>query len=194
MARTGMANPILKLRQLANAGTADYALAGVTFWSDDQLQTILDQHREDIFSQQLESVSTVSGGTSYSYDYYSTPGDYEEGTPFFQVTDSQGNAVTPVVNYGIGHMSFGTVSQGGTVYYLTGRSFDINAAAAHVWKSKASHVADAYDFSVDGHSMNRSQLSKQYMEMAKLYSSQAKVQSVQMVRGDYGRRWEWGGY
>lgn len=190
MARAGMENPILKLRQLTNAGTADYALAGVTFWSDDQLQAVLDQHREDIFSQQLQAVQTVSGGTPYTYDYYSTPGDYEEGTAAFQVTDSQGNAVAPTVNYQMGHLSFGTASQGGTAYYLTGRSFDIPAAAAHVWKSKAAHVAEAYDFSVDGHSMSRSQLSKQYMEMAKLYSSQAKVQSVQMVRGDYGCRWD----
>lgn len=184
MARTGMANPILKLRQLAAAGTADYALAGVTFWTDDQLQSILDQHREDIFSQRLEIVPTVTGGTTHYYDYYCTPGDYEQGTAAFQVTDSLGNAVTPTINYEAGHLSFGTTDQGGTVYYLTGRMFDMSAAAAHVWRSKAAHVADAYDFSADGHSMSRSQMQRQYLEMANVYAGQAKITNVQMVRGD----------
>jgi len=172
-------------------GTADYALAGLTFWSDDQLQAILDQHREDIFSQQLQAVPTYLAGTTYYYDYYATPGDYEQGTAAFQVTDSQGLAVTPTINYEMGHLSFGTVSQGGTVYYLTARLFDVAAAASQVWRSKAAHIADAYDFSVDGHSMSRSQMQKQYLEMAKLYGSEAKVQSVKLVRDDLGGN-SWG--
>lgn len=184
MARSGLANVILKLRQMTNAGTADYSLAGVTFWSDDQLQAVLDQHRTDIFSQQLQTVPTVVGGTTYYYDYYCTGGDYEQGTAAFQVTDSLGNAVAPTVNYQMGHLSFGTVNQGGTTYYLTARAFDVSAAAAQVWKAKAAHVADAYDFSADGHSMSRSQLQKQYLQMASLYAGESAPVSVSMMRGD----------
>lgn len=165
-------------------GTADYTISGQTYWSDDQLQTVLDQHREDVFSEALEAVPTVRGGTTYWYDYYCTPAVYEEGTATFQVTDALGNAVTPTVNYQMGHLSFGTVSQGGTAYYLTARKYDLNGAAAQVWNDKASYVSSAYDFSADGHSMSRSQLSKQYREMAAQYARKAKVTSITMRRGD----------
>lgn len=184
MARDGMANPILKLRELTNAGTADYALAGVTYWSDNQLQSMLDRCRTDIFSERLEVVPTITGGTTHYYDYYATPREYEQGTAVFQVTDSLGNAVAPTINYEMGHLSFGGVDQGGTVYYLTARAFDLNAAAAQVWRSKAAHVADAYDFSADGHSMSRSQMVKHYREMAQLYAGQAQPTAVRMQRSD----------
>lgn len=186
MARSGLANPILELRRMTNAGTADYSIAGLSYFTDDQLQTVLDQHREDVFSESLEAVPTVRGGTTYWYDYYCTPAVYEEGTATFQVTDSLGNAVTPTVNYQMGHLSFGTVDQGGTAYYLTARRYDLNGAAAQVWNDKAAYVAMAYDFSADGHSLSRSQMIKQYREMAQIYSGKAKVTSVTMRRGDEG--------
>lgn len=184
MARSGLANVILKLRQLTNTGTADYSVASTTYWTDDQLQTVLDQYREDILSESLERIPTVSGGTPFYYDYYCTPREYEQGTAVFQVTDAGGTAKTPTVNYEMGHLSFGTVDQHGSAYYLTARAYDLNAAAAHVWRSKAAYVAGAYDFTADGHSMSRSQMVKQYKEMAALYASQAKPMSAQLMRSD----------
>lgn len=185
MARTGMTNVIAYLRQLTSVGTSDYSIAGVSFWTDDQLQNLLDRNREDVFSERLEAVPTETGGTTYYYDYYCTPAIYEEGTAAFQVTNSLGNAQSPdSINYQMGHISFGTVDQGGSAYYLSARRFDINRAAAELFRAKAANVAAYYDFSADGHSMSRSQMVKHFQEMARMYASQAKPLTVQMRRGD----------
>lgn len=185
MAHSGMANPILKLRELTNVGTADYTLGTVTYWTDDLLQGVLDRYRTDIFSERLEAVSTLRAGTVYYYDYYATPREYEQGTAQFRVTDAAGNAITPdTINYEAAHVSFGTVNQLGSAYYLTARAYDLNAAAATVWRAKAANVSAYYDFSADGHSMSRSQMVKQFQEMAQLYASQAMPVSVTMRRGD----------
>lgn len=186
-ARTGMANTIARLRGLAQVGTADYTVASVAYWSDDQLQVVLDQNRTDVFSEALESVPTMDGsGTAKYFDYYCTPAEYEEGTAQFQVTDSRGNAVTSnaTINYQAGHISFGTVNQMGTAYYLTARRYDLNAAAADVWRSKAANVAAYYDFNADGHSMSRSQMKKQFIEMANEFAMQAQPVQVRMRRSD----------
>ena len=185
MARTGMSNPIIKLRSLTEAGSADYTVNAVTYWTDDQLQTVLDTYRTDVFSETLEPVITYDGsGTANYYDYFCIPGDYEEGTAQFRVTTSLGSAVTPTINYQAGHLSFGAVNQAGTAYYLTARRFDISAAAADVWRRKAAHVAEAYDFSADGQSMSRSQMKKHFSEMAQMYSGQAQPSTARLTRDD----------
>ena len=43
--RTTMAELITDLRALTDASTSDYTAGGVTFWSDQQLQDILDGRR-----------------------------------------------------------------------------------------------------------------------------------------------------
>ncbi len=186
MARSTMANPLLRLREMCAAGSADVTVNGVAYWTDDQLQATLDQHRVDIFSERLEDVATYNGsGTALYYDYYCTPGDYEEGTATFQITNSLGSVVTPdSVNYQIGHISFGTVNQQGTAYYLTGRRFDLNGAAADVWRRKAAQVAMSYSFTADGQTLNRNQMIEHCKAMVDLYASQAEPIRVEMRRGD----------
>lgn len=185
-ARTGMANPILKLRNLAQVGTADYQVGTVYYWTDNQLQDVLDDHAVDLWRYPLTSQYTNDGsGTAKYYDYYFPPSDYDEGTAAFIVANSLGSAVTPTTyEYMRGHLSFGTVNQLGTAYYLTARKFDINASAADVWKRKASQVASAYSFSADGQTMNRSDLQKQYLQMAREFEALSEPMTVSVTRGD----------
>jgi len=42
-ARDGMTNIIATLRAWTEAGTADYSVAGTTYWDDGQLQDTLDR-------------------------------------------------------------------------------------------------------------------------------------------------------
>lgn len=186
--RSGMANPIQRLRGMTNAGIADFTVGAVSWFSDSQLQQILDTHRVDVYREPLtDQVTYDSGGTARYYDYYFAPGEYEEGTAAFIVATARGSALAGTVmsiDYQAGHISFGTVSQGGTAYYLTARRYDINAAAADVWRQKASLVASAYDFEADGQRMNRSQLFKQYTQMAQMFESQAAPMTARMVRSD----------
>jgi hypothetical protein len=60
----------------------------------------------------------------------------------------------------------------------------MNGAAGDVWTQKAGHYAEAYDFSTDNHSLHRSQMVKQCLDMAKYYYQGAAVQSVSMERAD----------
>ena len=188
-ARTGLANPLLKLRALTNAGTADYAVGTIHYWSDDQLQIILDAHRTDVYRELTQAQPIPDSGTALYFDYYTQPGDdghaYEEGTAF-KVADSVGGTVSPTINYQEGHLSFGTVDQRGTAYFLTARRFDLNAAAADVWRQKMAQVAMAYSFTADGQSLSRNQMIQQCKTMAELYDSLSQPVRVQMVRGDSG--------
>lgn len=187
MARSGMVNPIKKLRNAAQVSLNDYAIGGVNYWTDDQLQEILDATRRDVyFAPTYPEMRATTGGTGLYYDYYFSGGDWEEGTATFIIQDTTGGTPNPSgysVNYRAGHIAF-TADQRGTAYYLTARVYDINSAASEVWRTKAAQVASAYDFSADGHSMNRSQMQKHYLEMATHFAGLGAPVNVTMVRND----------
>ncbi len=183
--RTGMSNPIARLREMGQASTADFTLSGTAYWTDAQLQDVLDSYRQDFFAVALEARSMLdSGGTARYYDYYFEPGAWEEGTPNFVIANASGGTVAPTIDYQAGHASFGTVSQGGTPYYVSGRKYDVFAAAAEVWGKKASAISDKYDFSADGQSLSRSQMHAQYLQMATEYASMALPMNARALRPD----------
>ena len=192
-ARTGLSSLITELRGMTEAGTADYTVTSSTFWSDDQLQDILDIHRQDVIHEQLQPYPVQVAGGSVSYkDYRSSFGYYEAttgGTAVFYVQDPTGATVgtanyTPDYRRGVVLFS---ANQFGTAYYLTGSSYDLNASAADVWRRKAAHVAPtSFDFSTDNHSISRSQVYAHALEMADYFENKSgnAVQSVQMYRSD----------
>jgi hypothetical protein len=70
---------------------------------------------------------------------------------------------------------------------LTGSSYDLQSAAADVWRRKASHVAPtSFDFSTDNHSVSRSQVYQHCLEMAEFYEDRGanSIQVVPMFRSD----------
>lgn len=193
MARTGMTNLLTELRGLTEAGTADYTVGTATYWADDTLQDILDIHRTDVIREQLQTYPNYVSAGSISYtDYRSTFAYFEAttgGTVIFYVQDAAGSTIgtanyTP--DYRRGQLIFGA-DQGGTAYYLTGRSYDLNAAAADVWRRKAAHYApSSFDFSTDNHSIKRSQVYDHCLAMATYFESMSKhsIQVVEMFRSD----------
>ena len=193
MARSGMSSLITELRGLTEAGATDYTVTSSTYWSDDHLQDILDLHRHDIIFEQLSMYPVQIAGGSISYqDYRSGFGFLEAttgGTSILYLQDSTGATIgtanyTP--DYRRGQFQF-SANQSGSVYYLTGRSYDLNAAAADVWRRKAAHVAPtSFDFSTDNHSISRSQVYKHSLEMADYFEGKSSnsVTTVQSFRGD----------
>lgn len=193
MARTGMANLITELRGLAEAGTADYSVTSTTYWTDDQLQDVLDLHRRDVIFEPLQMYPVQIAGGSISYqDYRSSYGFYEAttgGTSILYLQDSTGANIgtanyTP--DYRRGQFQF-SADQAGSVYYLTGRSYDIQASAADVWRRKAAHHAPtSFDFTTDNHTIHRSQVYQHCKEMADFFDGQssASIQTVSMFRSD----------
>jgi hypothetical protein len=193
VARIGMASLIAELRGLTEASPSDYIIAGNPYWVDAQLQDVLDIHRVDVIFEPLQSYPVQVGGGSISYkDYRSGYGYFEAttgGSAIFYLQDSTGAVIassnyTP--DYRRGQVQF-SADQAGTTYYLNGRSYDLDAAAADIWRRKAAHYAPgAFDFSTDNHSIRRSQVYQHCIEMAKHFegASTQAVTTVSMFRGD----------
>jgi hypothetical protein len=193
-ARTGLTDLLLRVRAMCDAGTADYTQTGGTavYWDDDQLQLVLDRHRQEVTFAPLEAIpQRVGGGTVEYREYRSEYANFEKttaGTSIFIVEDGLGaNASTAdyTPDYARGVVTF-TNNQDGTAYYVTGRSYDLNAAAADIWRTKAAQAAKRFDFSTDNHSVSRSQLYKHALEMAAYYEGQQSVRVTTLFRSDNG--------
>ena len=155
MARTGMDNLITRLRGLTNAGTADFSIAGTSYFTDNQLQDVLDANVTLVENQAITWLPDTIGGGSIEWHRALTGyRDFEEadsGTAQWALRDAQGTLqgtanYTP--NYVSGELNF-TADQGGTIYYLTARSYDLNNAAADIWQRRQSYYADWVDISSD---------------------------------------------
>ena len=193
MARTTMADIITELRGMANAGTADYTITSTTYWSDDQLQSILDRNRMDVHQELLHSEQKwVGAADAEYYDYYSAYDWFEQtdgGTAIFVIEDAIGTDVGTALytaDYQAGRVTF-VSDTGGADYYLSGRIYDLNGAAADVWRKKAVQVAassSGFDWSTDNMSMKRSQQVSQARDMVGYYEGQAWPKTAVMYRGD----------
>jgi len=189
-ARASMADLLLTLRGLANAGSAEYTVNGSAYWTDDQLQAVLDRHVTSFRHESLAPLPITGSGGSLTYFDYQCARRFLEstsgGTARFIVQDDTGGTVGTAaytVDYPRGVVTFGTDTTG-LSRYVTGYSFDMNAAAADVWTQKAAHYVTAYDVSTDNHSLKRSQIIAGCMAMAKEYAKGAAVYSVTVERGD----------
>jgi hypothetical protein len=193
MARTGMTAIIEELRGLTEAGTADYTIGTTVMWTNNALQDVLDVHRRDIRFNALQAYpNQVSGGSLVWYDYQSQYGYLEATTGESLITylqDSTGATLGTALwtaDYRRGMFTFGSTTNGTSVY-LTGRSYDINAAAADVWRRKAAHYApSSFDFSTDNHSISRSQVYDHAISMVSFFENMSGdgLSVVQRFRSD----------
>lgn len=184
-----MSSLIGSLREMAFAGTADFSLGTVTYWSDDHLQQKLDDNRSDFVELELQPIpKTVSSELVYlRYDApYGNLETIDSGTAIWNLTTSDGTQAGTAnysVDYTKGIVTF-TADQGGTAWFMSGRSYDLNSAAADVWATKASYYQQAYDVKTDGHDLSRSQLIKQANEREAYYRARAGAYTVEILRGD----------
>ncbi len=181
--RVTMSSLIAALRGHAAAGPEDYTSGGLTYWTDEQLQSALDRRRTDLRFYPLEALPDYAGG-SVSYTEYRLPYAYLEQAP--SVLDAAGNAygtAAYTIDYDRAVVVFAANTAGAAVY-LTGHVYDLYRAAADVWRQKAAYYAAAYDVSTDNHSLHRSQLQAQARAMAAQYEQMAGPLAVQIRRGD----------
>ena len=189
-ARTTMATLISTLRPMCNAGTVDYTIAGTSYWTDDQLQTVLDRYRMQVYDETLYSQGNIGTGGTVSYqDYYSDYRNYETtsgGTAIFIVKDETHTNITTgySVDYERGKITF-TADQEGKTRYLSGYVYDLYAAAADIWGQKAGHFAEMIDFTTDGHTIKRSHQISAALAMERRYKGlSGQPGSSYMERGD----------
>jgi len=186
-ARTGMTDIITKLRGHTNAGTADYTIGTAAYWSDDQLQNVLDAHRLDFYANELEQITAMESGAVVYKTYRAPYRNLEGGTVNFLLVDFQGTPAGTAdytADYPTGAVTF-AADQAGKAWYLTGRSYDIYAAAADVWRSKAAHAAEtSFDFSTDNHRVSGGQIHEHCLKMAAHYDGMALSTTTVLMRGD----------
>jgi hypothetical protein len=182
-ARAGMLDLIEQVRGLADVGPADFKIGATTYWSDAQIQRILDKHRIDIYQEELEQwpVLSTAGEWEY-YEYRARRGYLESGTAVFNVQEMNGGtAPAYTADYLNGVITF-TADTEGLAYMLSARSYDTNAAAADIWSGKAANAAKYFDFQTDNHRVTKSQLYKQFMEMSAYYRGQSETQAFTVTQ------------
>jgi len=183
--RDTMTELISDLRALTDAGVSDYTVGGMTYWSDQQLQDVLDGRCVALRFVEMEAQSDYANG-AYTYTEYTLPVGNIEGGTALSVLDNAGSAIGTALwsfdrNRGV--VTF-TADTAGASRFVTGRSYNVNLAAADVWRKKASHYAAAYDVSTDNHSLKRSQLIQHCQAMAREFEARGGPASITMERGD----------
>ena len=175
MARTTMAALIDRVRRMIH----DPAGADET-WTDDELQDWLDAHREDVVQRQLGYAETIADGAVVVLDYAAKDGNWESDAA---LADSAGTALTPdTADYLVGRWTF--AAHQAPPVYVSGRSYDVYAAAADALEARAAQVALAFDFTADGATYHRSQQGEALLRLARQYRGQARVRVARMVRTD----------
>jgi hypothetical protein len=186
-ARSGMTDLITNLRGMTEAGTADYTSGVSTFWSDDQVQMILDRHKSIVDFAQMGIVYQRTGQTWMTKIYDAGQPNWEQP---LVVKDAYGTVIGTAlytVDYDQGRVIFAN-DTGMALYNVSGTIYNLYGAAAEIWRMKAAHYAGAYDLSTDNHSLKRSQLMAQANAMAVQYGVMANPGgSIFTERGDmYG--------
>jgi hypothetical protein len=187
--RAGMDYLIAELRAMTDTGYDDYRVAGVPYWSDKHLQDKLDNYRVDFIEEDLYAVQQNRNGTTYYQDYRSEYGNLEgvaSGTAIFKLDNAEGTNIPGTMwtgDYMRGVISFTNDTLGSTMI-LTGRSYDLNAAAADVWRYKAANVAKMYTFSAGGQAFQRKEMLANCVYMAQYYEGLAKPTIINLFRGD----------
>lgn len=190
MARSTLSDLTATLRGMTDAGTADWSMGTAVYWDGDQLQAVLDRHRIDVYRAPLAPIHDYDGSGVLSYKTYRTRWENLEatsgGSAIFVIEDSVGNDQGTALwsaDYARGIVTFGA-DQKGTAYYMTGRSFDLNGAAADIWRMKAANAAKLYNFSTDGHNLSRSQIMEHCLKMCSYYEGMSPVEVVEVFRSD----------
>ena len=185
MARTGMQTLIDTVRGFANAAPDEWEVSTdssiVTYWSDDEIQRVLDRHKQEYIHELMDAQPTYESGSSVYKRYLLGVANVESGTAVFKVEDVSGTVSGYTADYTRGIVTFST-DQSGKSFYWSGFAYDLYAAAADIWRMKASHVAGLVDFSTDGHSIKRSQQAQQYLNMSQYYQSRSASEGVQTSR------------
>ena len=145
--RSGMQNLIDRVRALANAEFDEYEIGQTTYWEDSHIQDILDANSQFVVDSPLPYLDQNVDGTARYIVAQSTFNSWEEaesGTARWIVRDSTGaeyGTANYTVSYRAGRIVFDT-DRGGTAYYITGYTYDVNAAAADVWMQRLANFND----------------------------------------------------
>ena len=175
--RPTMAAIILRVRLLIN----DTLPVGQgQIFSDQQIQDVLDSTRQDLRYLALAPAPTYTGSTINYLDYYADLTDWEDDLTLWQWRI---NAVTPATSENIvGHWTFAQTTL--PPVYLIGKTYDIYRCAADLLERQAAQWALRYSMSVDGQSLQRSQVLTMLVELAKTFREKQRAHVIGVTRSD----------
>lgn len=163
---------------------------GVSYWTDDQIQDVLDTFRTDARGLQLVRFSEYENGTNVYKRYYFPDklGKWIEraDTPdAFSIVDGVGVlAPSHTVDYD-GRLVIFSDTTLGRDYFVRARVFDLRAAIAEVWLKKADHRAELINWRAGGQNLQEDDEYKHCMDQYRLYSGLLGIQSVRLTRIGY---------
>lgn len=194
--RSSMAQLIARTRLMI----ADPAGTSQQF-ADADIQDTLDMYRDDIRYESLiiapsivnigstqNSASTIFANYYSAYQWWESDvvlqGQGPTGLPWIVLTPLASDYITGRWQFELNEFTSGTVPGQLPPVFATGKVYDLNAACADLLEFWASVLSAAYNVSVDGQSLQRSQLMTAKLTLATNYRRKAKVRVVNMVRDD----------
>lgn len=181
-----MADLIARVRDLIS----DPASGGK--FGDVQIQDALDRRRTEVRYEPLHAEETIAPGGAVSYkDFYAPAalGDWEADA---QLVDGSYNVLSPNgADYITGHWTFNAAPN--RPVYLTGKSYDVYAAAAYLLREWAAKVKLQFDVGTDQERLQRSQKLKMLLGLANEYEGKQRATTIKMVRSDARSTVRYGG-
>ena len=177
--RSTMANLIARVRILIND---TLPLGSGQIFTDQHVQDVLDEGRENIRYVSLAPSPTYSGSNISYLDYYADYGNFEDDVTLWQYRI---NAVTPATSENIvGHWTF-TLTTLPPVFAL-GKRFDPYKASADLLEERSALWMMSYDGTVDGQSLHRSQVAIAMQKLAHTYRLRQRPIILGSIRSDIG--------
>jgi len=175
--RSTMSSLILSVRALIN----DPAGSSETF-SDQDIQDVLDEGRQDVFNMPLRPMPTYSGSTILFLDYFSDYGGWEDGVLLKQFLTIDVTANATLIEPIAGHFQFSQTTLPPVM--ATGRLFDRYRAAADLLERLASQWMLRYDITANGQSLRRSQALMLIQKRIDALRRKQQPRTISLVRTD----------
>lgn len=188
MARISMNTLIARLRGFASASADELTINGTAYFTDDQLQAVLESHSDYHNRVAVYPIGEYTNGemlyTRYPLPYFLIWAEGAGDGSAWRLTDGTGaNAPTHTFNMEARQIIFSSPTDGRT-YYLSATVYDLHAAAADVWRQKMAHASQRVSFSVDGQAVSASDYHAHCARMVAYYDGLAGAKLVTRIRTD----------
>ena len=189
MARSGMQTLIDDLRENGDVGTAEYTVGTTTYYTDDQLQDLLDRRRRVVVRHRAVGATEYSGSDNVVYRRFLTGLTSLEGTASgtaqVRVEDANGNILSGyTLDENSGIITFSADQGSSTNIYFTGWVYDLNGASADLWRIKSGFTAKHFSFAADSQRFQRGQWHNNCIRMERQFRRQQWTSTAHRVRTD----------
>ena len=209
MAQLNRVNLLTDLRRMTDTAVGAYTVNSVSYWTDDQLEEIMQGFAVDYDTVPLMSIPQYYNGTWEHRKYripkslpvwleYFTPAqltanqalaaeDQLDEDVSFYVVDVEGVVVdSSTYTYHKGRRTIEFAADTNvTQYYLRVIGYNLNEIAAQVWYDKAAHRVELVDWRGGDHQVKEDQEWKHCMEMAQHYSRYSGMRVTTLIKVGY---------